>query len=397
MIGLINLRKPVNCLPWKVRSELNTDRKINVLQITEGLGWAGAEKKLWELVHRMDPERFNTLICNFGMGDFYPEQLDALGLRYVTLKRGGQFDVSLIWRLRELIRREKIDVIMSTLFHADLMGALVGKWAGAKAVFSWETISSPHWLIPRRLYPYRVAIKNVDRVISVSQATAKWLHEERGVSPRQIEVIPYGVDLERFVKRPDPALRRELGIPEKAPVIGMVARLQPQKGHIYLFEAALSIIKEAPDVRFVLVGGGPDTDTLKARVKEMGLDACFHFLGYRDDVPRLLGMFDIFTLPSLFEGLPNVVLEAMSCSLPVVATPVDGTKEAVVPDVTGILVPEKSPAPLADALLKLLKNPGLAKSMGDEGRKRVEDHFSLRMQVERFQNLYTRFTFGRKV
>jgi len=366
------------------------------LQLTEGLGWAGAEKKLWELVFRMDSTRFNSLVCNFGMGDYYPEQLEQLGIRYVTLRRKSQFDISLIWRLRKLIRQEKIDVIMSTLFYADFMAALVGKWAGARAVFSWETISSPLWLLPRRLYPYRTVIKLADRVVSVSQATAKWLVEERGVSPRQIEVIPYGVDLTRFKKAKDPKLIKELGLPSDAPIIGMVARLQPQKGHIYLFDAAAKILKAVPNTRFVLVGGGPDSEKLENIVIQKGLKDTFHFLGYRDDVPRLLGLFDIFTLPSLFEGLPNVVLEAMACGLPVVATPVDGTKEAVVPDETGILVPTKNPAMLADALIALLKNPDRAKELGDKGRRRVENEFSLELQVERFENLYEKWTFKNK-
>ena len=381
---------------WNKKDRLkpmNRNRKINVLQLTEGLGWAGAEKKLWELVFRMDTSRFNTLVCNFGMGDYFPEQLENLGLRYVTLKRKNQFDISLIWRLRRLIRREKIDVIMSTLFYADFMAALVGKWAGAKAVFSWETISSPLWLVPRRLYPYRTVIKLADRVVSVSQATAKWLVEERGVSPRQIDVIPYGVDLDRFKKVNDPELKKELGLPADAPIVGMVARLQPQKGHIYLFDAAEKILKEAPKTRFVLVGGGPDRDKLEEMVRQKGLDKYFHFLGYRDDVPRVLRIFDIFTLPSLFEGLPNVVLEAMSCSLPVVATPVDGTKEAVVPGETGILVPTKDSAKLANALIALLKDPARAKQLGDNGRKRVENEFSLQLQVSRFEDLYEKWTF----
>jgi len=364
------------------------NRKINVLQLTEGLGWAGAEKKLWELVHRMDKSRFNTLVCNFGMGDYFPEQLERLGLRYVTLKRRNQFDISLIWRLYHLIRREKIDVVMSTLFYADFMAALVGKWAGAKAVFSWETISSPLWLLPRRLYPYRAVIKLADQVISVSQATAKWLQEERGVSERQITVIPYGVDLQRFITARNMQLKAQLGIPAASPVIGMVARLQPQKGHTFLFQAARIIQEKAPQTRIVLVGGGPDRDILEKQVHEMGLANMVHFLGYRDDIPDLLNTFDIFTLPSLFEGLPNVVLEAMACGLPVVATPVDGTREAVIPEQTGILVPVEKPALLAEALLALLTNPARARELGENGRRRVENEFSLELQVKRFEDIY---------
>ncbi len=367
---------------------MSEEKKINVLQLVEGFSLGGAEKKLWELIAKMDRSKYRTVVCSLGLGDTIQEYFEKLDVKVVTLTRKSKFDLSLIWRLRALIREEKIDVIMTTLFYADFLGALVGKWAGAKAVFSWETISSPKWLVWHRLYSYRAAIKLADRVISVSQATAEWLREKRGVAARQIEVIPYGVDLDMFQAKPEPDLKQELGLSSEQPVVGMVGRLNEQKGHVYLIDAAEIVVKKVPNVRFLLVGDGPLRQELEEKVASKGLQDNFIFLGFRHDVPRLLRIFDIFTLPSLYEGLPNVVLEAMAVNLPVVATPVDGTKEAVVQDETGLLIPEKNPGALADALIELLTDKEKAVEMGNNGRRRVEQEFSLQKQVSSFEDIY---------
>lgn len=366
------------------------------MQLIEGFGLGGAEKKVCELIARMDPDRFNTVVCSFGICEEIRDFFTDLNVKVYTLPRYQQFDISLIWRLRQVIRREKIDIIMSTLFHADFWGALVGKWAGAKAVFSWETISSPEWLIPRRLYPYRLVIRLADKVISVSHATAHWLEEKRGVPRSRIEVIPYGVDLCTYKNGDEPQLRNEIGLRKENIVIGMVGRLVLQKGHMYLIEAAESVVKEFPQVRFVLVGDGPLRNEIENRVMEKGLQDYFLLLGIRHDVPQLLREFDIFCLPSLFEGLPNVILEAMASGLPVVATHVDGTKEAVVPKETGLLIPPKNPSELVRALKILLSDPQKAAAMGRAGRKRVEKYFSLEGQVKSFEKLYETYTFREK-
>src|SRR3990172_7443417 len=223
---------------------MDPTRKINVLKLVEGFNLGGAEKKLWELMDHLDRRRFRTVVCSLGLGEEIKKYFEKLGVKIVLLPRRHQFDISLIWRLWKLIREEKIDIVMTTLFYADFLGALVGKAAGAKGVFSWETISAPEWLYPRRLYPYRLVIKFADKVISVSQATAQWLHEKRGVSPRQITVIPYGVDLSLFKQQNGSLARQRLRIGREEKVIGMVGRLHPQKGHVYLIEAAVDVVRQ---------------------------------------------------------------------------------------------------------------------------------------------------------
>ncbi|MFQ5640276.1 MAG: glycosyltransferase [bacterium] len=371
-------------------------RKINVLQLVEGLNWGGAETKLMELIAHMDSSRFNTTVCSLGMGDRIKEKFGELDVKFVNFARRNRFDPKLLWDVNKLIRHEKIDVVMTTLFYADVVGPLARSFTPAKAVFSWETISAPEWLLTRRLLAYKFAMNFCDKVISVSHATAKWLVEKRGVSKQKVMVIPYGVNLELFHEGGNEALRKSLGVSEKETLIGVVARLHPQKGHRYLIEAAESLVRDFPALKFAFVGDGELRTELEQRIKAAKLEKHFLFLGFRNDVKDLLRTFDIFVLPSLYEGLPNVILEAMASGLPVVATAVDGTPELIEDDVTGYLVPPKDPAALATKISALLKDEKRRHDFGSRGRRRIEEEYSLEKQVENFQNLYEKYVFNDK-
>jgi len=369
-------------------------KKINVLQLVEGFSLGGAEKKLMELVKCMDSNRFQTVVCSLGLGNEIEDefkQLRKLGVKVVVIPRRRRIDLALITRIADLIRTNKIDIIMTTLFYADVLGALSGKITGVKAIFSWETTPSPDWLLKRRLWAYRFAVRFCKYVVAVSQSTARFLIERRGVPAEKVVVIPYGVDLRKYATGDSLKVRRELGLTKDNQVIGMIARFHPVKGHIYLINAAKEIVKEFPKVKFVFVGDGDLRSELEECVRTRNLDKNFVFLGYRSDIPDVIKAFDIFVLPSLYEGFPNVVLEAMASGKPVVATAVNGTEEAVVEGKTGFLVPPKDSNSLAEILLYLLKNPAKAKKLAQNGRKWAEEHFSLEKQVKSFEQLYENF------
>ncbi len=366
-------------------------RKIKVLQLIEGLNLGGAETKLMELVAHMDRDRFETVVCSLGMGDRIREEFEKVNVEFITMPRQRRIDPALIFKVAKLIRQKQIDIVMTTLFYADVLGALAGKFSRPKAVFSWETISAPEWLLPHRLLAYRFAIRFCTRVISVSHATAKWLVEKRGVPAKKVVVIPYGVNLDLYKAGENPELRKKLGIEPDARVVGVVARLHPQKGHRYLIEAAPGIVARHPKTKFVIVGDGELREELKNLARQRGVAEHFMFLGFRKDVKDLLRTFDVFCLPSLYEGLPNVVLEAMATAKPVVATAVDGTPELIVNDETGYLVPPADPQALVEKISLLLENPERARAMGRNGAQRVEAEFSLEKQVRGFQELYQEF------
>ena len=168
-----------------------------------------------------------------------------------------------------------------------------------------------------------------------------------------------------------------------------VARLDPVKDQQTLLRAARTVADRIPDVRIEIVGDGPERGALERLSRELQLQECLRFLGYREDVPSLLRRPQIFILSSISEGISLGLLEAMAAGLPVVATDVGGNREVVVDEVTGLLVPPRSPAALADAVLSLLLDPGRARALGIAGRARLEREFDLGRTVSRYGSLYS--------
>ena len=365
--------------------------RINLLQLVNGFAIGGAELKLLELVKELVekyPEEYNQVICSVGQGGPLQAEFEKLGVKAVVFPKRHRFDFSLILKVARLMRSEKIDIVQTTLFYADVIGAFAAKLAGVPHVISWEAVTQPHRFRHRLIYS--LAKYNLDLVVAVSDATKNAIIKERNLDPQKAYTIHYGIDLKKFQNNVDDSRRKDLGIEKTEKIVGVVARLTHQKGHVFLIEAVPQIIDRFPNVKFVLVGNGPLKELLETKVAEMGVSSNFIFLGFRSDIKELLSIFDIFVLPSLYEGLPNCVLEAMACSKPVIATEVDGTPELVVDGVTGLLVPPRDSNSLANAISYLLKNENVALDMGKKGRERVENWFSLEKQIEQFNDLYNK-------
>ena len=289
------------------------------------------------------------------------------------------------------MKERDIDIVMTTLFYADIIGALAAKLGGVRHVISWDTVSNPaesdedKW---RHRVAYRLCMSFVDKIVPVSDGVKQFLIEKRGINPKKIQTIHYGVDLEKYNLVNGKDKRAELGFAKDDFIVGTVARLTVQKGHTYLIDAAPQIVEKFPKVKFVFVGDGPLRDQLEQKVASLNLKDHFHFLGFREDVTEIVNTFDIFTLPSLFEGLPNVILEAMACARPIVATAVDGTPEAIIDNESGLLVPPENPDVLVESLTQLLSNEELRHKLAKNARKRVEDDFSNEQQLKKFNELY---------
>jgi len=194
-------------------------------------------------------------------------------------------------------------------------------------------------------------------------------------------VVYYGIDLDRFVHA-KPALAKD------GPLVGCVARLVPQKGLHLLVEAAPTILERQPGTRFVLVGEGGLRAVLEERARAAGLAERFVFTGQRDDVPELVASFDVFALPSFFEGLCYAVIEAQAAGVPVVATAVGGIPENVVPGATGLLVPNGDAAALAAAILRLLDDRDEAARLAAEAQRRVLERYPVQRMVDETLSLY---------
>jgi len=362
------------------------NRRLNVLQLSSGLGRGGAEMKLLELVANMDRDRFKNTICSLDIGgrDLAPGFQEA-GCETIFLPRKKRVDWLLISQLIHIIKTRRIDVLLTTLYYADILGQLAGAFSGVKAAYSWETSSAPEYIVTRRLIPYRFVTQFADKVVAVSNGVASYLSKQRQVPESKIQVIPYGVDLSKYSVQENSRIRREFGFSQKDIVIGLVGRLEPDKGHDFLIESAEQL--KNPNVKYVFVGKGGLESSFKKQIQERGLTEKFTFLGFRKDIHQILTMFDIVTLPSLHEGLPNAILEAMACGKPIVGTAVGGIPEAVLHNKTGLVIEPGCSNALRSALDVMISDESLRHKMGAAARHRMETVYSLEKQIEAFETL----------
>jgi glycosyltransferase involved in cell wall biosynthesis len=210
-----------------------------------------------------------------------------------------------------------------------------------------------------------------------------------GVPTHKVVTIPNGIALTNFEGLVDVGdLRQALGLPGERPLVMQVGRLSAQKHPLAFVEGAAQVVRECPDVRFALIGDGPLRDVAAAHIRELDLEGHVHLLGWRDEAFRLVAAADVVSLTSRWEGTPYALLEAMAWSRPVVATAVNGCPEIVVDGVTGFLVPPGDTTAWARRMIDLLNDPAQASAMGRQGRKRVEERFTLQQMIAGIEMQY---------
>jgi glycosyltransferase involved in cell wall biosynthesis len=278
----------------------------------------------------------------------------------------------------------------AAVFHAHLnwplacrYGLLAATLARVRAIVATEHLFLE---IPwrRSIYLQRFICAGVDRYLAVSDEVARRLRQTLRFPARKIRVVHNGIPLAAFDRHTSRALRASLTGGVERPIVLTTARLAEQKGHRYLLEAAALV----PEATFVLAGDGPDRAKLEALACDLGLTDRVLFLGHRHDVPDLLASCDLFVLPSLFEGHPLSILEAMAAGRPVIATAIGGTDEAVIQCQTGLLIPPADSAALASAITVVLNDPALARRLGEAGRARVRRNFAAEIMVRRVTDIY---------
>jgi len=221
----------------------------------------------------------------------------------------------------------------------------------------------------------------------VSRSVAQFSAEQGGLSRDKLVVIPNGVDLEQFPAS-RPAALSELGVPTGSRVAVFVGRLEPQKGLSWLLEVAPQWLAQSPNVHLVVVGRGPERPAMERLAQRRGVADRVHWLGWRRDVPEILAASDVLVLPSRWEGMPNVVLQAMASRIPVLAADVEGVRELLGENADPQIVAFGDTSSLVEKLTRLLSDRQLAECLGMENRRRVEESFSIRRMVAAYETLW---------
>jgi glycosyltransferase involved in cell wall biosynthesis len=275
------------------------------------------------------------------------------------------------------------------MFHANLPGRVLGRLAGVPIIITSRRNENIGGAMRERFNRWTAHLD--DRVVAVCELARQAEIERAGVAFEHVVTIYNGVDVTQFPVASVQATaqaRRAIGMPFKVPLVGSVGRLHPQKGFSDLLTAFVQVRQRIPSAQLFVAGDGELREGLEAQARSLGMAEAVTFTGVRADVPKILAALDLFVLPSLWEGMPNAVLEAMAAGLPVVATAVGGTPEVVMDGVTGLLVPPQDPSALAQAIERLLRDPDLRRTMGRAGRRRVEQHFDVRETVRQVEDLY---------
>lgn len=367
--------------PWRICT-LITELRIG-----------GAQNVLYDTVTGLPSDHYRHLVvCLFG-ADQTAERLRAAGFQVVDLHMRSKLDVGVVWRLGRVLRDFDPHLLHSHMFHANLLARIVGRLTGVPRIVCTEHTMGQEGSVRRLLN--RLTAPLADRITAVSEQVGTFAREGIGIPSDQVVVIPNGIDIDRCrsALSPDQA-RAKLGLPPDQPVVGTVGTLRPVKGTDVLLRAFARLQESGPEAHLLVVGDGPEWDTLQALADELGIRDAITFTGNRSDIADLLAAMDLFVLSSHWEGLPIAALEAMAAGLPVVATAVGGTPGVVLDGKTGLLVPPSDPPALAGALQQLLSDPQQARTMGQAGRRRVEEQYTQQRMVERMEALYQELLTG---
>lgn len=370
---------------------------MKLTHIISGLDTGGAETLLHALLARSDAQRFRAEVISLTDVGPVGERIRALGVPVQALgMRRGQASPMDVLRLSRLLRASAPDAVMTWLYHANLIGGVAAKLAGALPV-AWGIHHT--FLDPRKdklttLLTARAGAPLsrlfADRIIYCAES-AREVHERLGYARAQGLVIPNGFDVDAFC--PDEghrlSLRAELGLPREAQLVGLVGRYSPYKDHANFVQAAARVAAAHPGVRFVLCGNGVDADNpeLGGALREAGLTERVHLLGRRGDMPRIHAALDLAVSSSYSEALPLAIGEAMASGVPCVVTDVGDSARLV--GNSGIAVAARSPADLAAGIDRMLSlDPEALRRLGEAARARVSERYRLSAMVEQYEDVY---------
>ncbi len=371
------------------RAHLAVGERLKIVFVIGQLGFGGTERQLVGLATRLPRDRFEPVVCSLtGSGPIGPE-LEAAGVRVITLQKRRGICSGTLARLAMVLRRERPALVHTFLFSANWRGLFAGKLARVPVIVTSYRNVDIHSMRP--VVAMEHALSGIPDYVTVNaEAVGRFVARAHGIDGTRIRVIHNGVDVERLDAAGKPSVGRG------GRTVVMIASLTEKKAPLDFVEAARSIADRLDDVHFEVVGDGPLRGPMEELVRRKDLDGRFRFVGQTAGVGAVLARADVSVLTSLKEGCSNVVLESMAVGVPVVVTDVGGNPELVEDGVTGFVVPPGEPRALAERVVRVLEDEATARDMGRAARERARREFSMERMVERTVEFY-REAIGRTV
>jgi glycosyltransferase involved in cell wall biosynthesis len=367
------------------------NQRIRLAQITHDLRIGGLQQVVVNICRTIDREKFDVIvICLRALGEFVPE-VERMGIkvRLVPQRQKGTDYFSFL-KLANILKEEKIEVIHTHNTQPFFDGAIAGLLAGVKTIVHTDHARNfpdkrrymfAEWLVSHFAY----------KIVGVSDHTCRNLVRYEKISKKKIMTIMNGIDLTRYKVEIDQQRKRmELGLNGKGPIIGLAGRLVEAKGVRYLLQAMTDVVPLFPNITLLIAGDGPLQDELKKMSVDLGIERRVLFTGPRLDMPELMKLFDIYVSPSISEGLPMVLLEAMAAGCPIIATEVGGVPMAVHHGENGSLVRPENPKALSSEIVRLLSNKEVRQQYSENGMTLAGEKFSAEVMTRNYEKLYLR-------
>lgn len=370
---------------------------ISILELTASSRGGGAAH-VRDLARTVDSSRFTRAVAMAEDGGNVTEaDFTDYGVPFHQLDIAGSPSLTALLKLRRLLRQESFDILHCHGARAASYGRAVAGLLGGgrpRVVYTIHGFAAPHYSLPRRtilLWIERALTPVTDAVICVSGAERQDFLGAGFGPPERLHLVRHGIDAGRFrdVVVDTAAQRAALDVPADAPLVTTICRLYRPRDFDTLLSGFAMVRAEFPNAHLLIVGDGPYRQRIESHISELSLVPYVTLAGFRRDIPEVLAVSDIFVLSTaLWEALGLTILEAMASQVPVVASDVGGIKEAVSHQETGIVVPPRDPGALSEALLDLLANEQKAKVMGQNGRRRVEQLFTLHRMTRETMAIY---------
>ena len=347
----------------------------------------GVKRLFAWMIPRFDRDRYNVSLVSLRKKDLSEETLESMGIDITYLAK-SKFDPTTLPALLRIIRKKRIDILHLHGYGATTFGRIAAGMRGLPTILhEHANLTDTPWF---QKMADAVLERETDIALAVSESTAEFVIKARQLPPDKVKVVYLGVPMEEFNRRRSEEVagaRAELGVRPGELLIGSVTRLHDSKGNDYLVDAARLVLDRRPQARFLVFGEGPLRDELEARARRLDLGDRFQFAGFARDVARVVSAFDISVFPSLWEGTPLTVFEALAMGRAIVATDADGLVDVLTHERDAIVVPRRNAEALAAAMVRLIDEPETRVRLGEVARLTARQ-YDIATFVAKMQQLY---------
>jgi glycosyltransferase involved in cell wall biosynthesis len=365
------------------------NHKIKVLQITANLGIGGLERVVVNLTRGLDPEKYEVVVCCLKFKGKFAKELEKCGIKVhlIPQKEKGT-DYFAFWKLKDVIRQEK-PVIVHTHNSNSLVDGVIASILTRVPVVIHTDHARKFPDTRRTMIAERILSLYINKIIAVSEETKNNLIKYEHIPANKIAIINNGIDGSKYDIAINPEVKiKELGLEKFKHIVGLGVRLTVQKGITHLVSAVPDVLNKFPDTAFVIAGSGYLLEELKEQATKLHVEENVFFIGPRLDMPEILQILDVYVLPSEWEGLPLVLLEAMAAKKAIVATNVGAVSKAIEHEQCGYLVAPKNPREISNKIISLLSSAKLRNEFANNAYNKFLNHFDIQHMIDGYMQIY---------